>query len=78
MLEVTSYIHMYMIYEVICHMRGHREGAVEAACPQLWVRVDGAPKPSGRTEKLLLFYILFRFTIVIGVNTVVIGEKAKR
>ena len=57
-----------LMYAIICHMRGNREGAVEAACPQLWVRVDGAPKPSARTEKLLLFIFCF----------VLIGEKAKK
>ena len=37
------------------------EGAVEAACPQLWGRMDGAPKPSVWTEKLLLFIFSLTF-----------------
>ena len=50
-----------LIYAVICYMRGDREGAVGAVCPQLWGHVNGAPKPSARTEKLLRFIFSFRF-----------------
>ena len=50
-----------LIYAVICYMRGNRDEAVGATCTQFWGRVDAAPKPSPRTEKLLLLYFRFAF-----------------
>ena len=36
-------------------------GVSGGSLPELWGRVDGAPKPSARTENLLRFVFLFRF-----------------
>ena len=62
-----------LIYAVIGHMRGNREGAVGAACPQLWGRVDGAPKLSALTEKLLLFIFSFRFYRMSMLTLLLVG-----
>ena len=49
-LEITSYTYAVNMQ----YVREPEEGT-GGSLPQLWGRVDGAPKPSARTEKLLVF-----------------------
>ena len=57
-----------LIYAVICHMRGNREGGSRDSLLQLWGRVDGAP--NRQPEQRSCYFLYFRF--------VFIGEKAKK